>query len=158
MACLVLIPSATPLNQKCAIAAVLEGLTQDTLANQRPGWYLAIQQQYGARLLPGASRGWDVLTHMRRANSCSGVRHRPTAACAGSLQEAAHEHTPPKGMDGGASAVPAQGPGEAPRGQMENWGGCSGGTGTCATSWGGTSGTGAKHEGGNTMHCPSTMN
>lgn len=54
--------------------------------------------------------------------------------------------------DACASAVPAQGPGEARRTQMESWGGCS--VGTSNTNWGGTSGTHAKCDEGNTITVP----
>lgn len=85
------------------------------------------------------------------------VKLSPTAVCSGSLQEAAHKQSVPNGTDAWASAVPAPGLRDAWRGQMESWSGCSVGTDSSATGWGGASGRGTKHDGGNTIGVPGKL-
>lgn len=103
-------------------------------------------------------RDGGLLTHVQTARSCSGLRCYPKP----SVQAFCGRMPTSRGNRIGRTPGPQLSPlrvwGEAGRGWMEKWNGCSVGTDPSTTSWGGTSGPGAKRDGWNTIDCPRKTN
>lgn len=68
-----------------------------------------MSQQYGARLLPGASQGWRALDSRAESKKLQWFKVLPKAVRPGFLWEDAHEQRQLNRTDAWASAVPAQG-------------------------------------------------